>query len=120
MAVANRKEKRDKRHFRARKKISGTTERPRLAIYRSNKHIAAQLVNDENSETICAVASYSKDFKGRINGSDKSGAEAIGKAIAEKAKAKGVEKVVFDCGGNIYHGRVQALADAARKVGLDF
>lgn len=120
MAIATRKVRRDKRHFRARKKISGTTERPRLCVYRSNKHISAQIINDETSSTICATGTYSKDLKGKIKGTDISGAEAVGKAIAEKAKAAGIEKIVFDCGGNLYHGRVKALAESARKAGLVF
>ncbi len=120
MAQLTRKQRTTKRHFRARKKLSGNTERPRLAVCRSNKHISAQIINDVESKTICAVTSYSTDLRERIKGSDKAGAEAVGKAIAEKAKALGVEKVVFDCGGNLYHGRVQALADAARKAGLEF
>lgn len=120
MTQVSRKEKTAKRHSRARKKISGSSERPRLAVHRSNKHIAAQIINDVESRTLVAVASYSKEFKGRIKGTDKAGAEAVGKAIAEKAKAEGLSKVVFDCGGNLYHGRVQALADAARKAGLEF
>jgi large subunit ribosomal protein L18 len=120
MATIIRKEKRDKRHFRARKKISGTTERPRLCVFRSNKHISAQIINDESSKTLCATGTYSKDLKGKVKGTDIAGAEAVGKAIAEQAKVSGIEKVVFDCGGNLYHGRVKALAEAARKAGLDF
>lgn len=120
MATINRKLRAAKRHRRARKKISGTTERPRLAVYRSNKHIAAQVINDEESKTLAATATYSKALRGKVKGTDKAGAEAVGKAIAEMAQAAGVSKVVFDCGGNIYHGRVQALADAARKAGLEF
>jgi len=120
MPQMTKDERRQKRHKRARKKISGTSERPRLAVYRSNKHISAQVINDEQSNTICAVGSASKDFKAKIKGHDVAGAEVIGKAIAEKAKANGIEKVVFDCGGNLYHGRVKALAEAARKAGLDF
>ena len=120
MAIMNRKDRTQKRHRRTRKKVSGTAERPRLAVYRSNKHISAQIINDGDSKTVAAVASYSKDFKGRIKGTDKAGAEVIGKAIAEKAQAAGLKQVVFDCGGNLYHGRVQALADAARKAGLEF
>jgi len=119
MAVA-RKEQRKKRQIRARKRIRGTAERPRLAIARSNKHIYAQIINDEESKTILGLGSYSKEMLGKIKGSDKAGAEAIGKAVAEKALAAGVTKVVFDRGGNLYHGRVQALADAARKAGLEF
>lgn len=120
MALATRKVRRDKRHYRARKKISGTTERPRLCVYRSNKHISAQIINDDASATLCATGTYSKDLLGKVKGTDIAGAEAVGKAIAEKAKANGIEKVVFDCGGNLYHGRVKALADAARKAGLVF
>ncbi len=120
MATINRKEQRDKRHRRARKKITGSSERPRLAVYRSNKHIFAQVINDESNQVLCAVGSYSADLKGRIKGYDLAGAEVVGKAIAEKAKSEGVEAVVFDCGGNRYHGRVKALAEAARKAGLSF
>ncbi len=120
MAVLTKKEQKDKRHFRARKKIQGSAERPRLAVFRSNKHISAQVINDIEAVTLCAVGSYSKDLKGKIKGHDTAGAEAIGKEIAEKAKAAGVGSVVFDCGGNKYHGRVKALAEAARKAGLDF
>ncbi len=120
MAILSRKERTAKRHRRARKKISGTTERPRLAVYRSSKHISAQIINDETGETLCAVASYSKDLKDITNGSNAEGASKIGEAIAAKAKEKGVETVVYDCGGNLYHGRVKALADAAREGGLNF
>ena len=120
MAIATRKVRRDRRHFRARKKVTGTGERPRLCVYRSNKHISAQIINDDSSNTVCAIGTYSTDLKGKIKGTDIAGAEAVGKAIAEKAKAKGIEKIVFDCGGNLYHGRVKALADAARKAGLIF
>lgn len=120
MAIKSRKERTAKRHRRARKKISGTTLRPRLAVYRSSKHISAQVINDETGETICAVASYSKDHKDVTKGSNIEGAAKIGKVIAEKAKDKGVESVVYDCGGNLYHGRVKALADAAREGGLVF
>lgn len=120
MATIDRFKTRKKRHFRARKKVTGTTERPRLCVTRTNKHITAQVINDESAKTLCATGTYSKDLKGKVKGTDLAGAEAVGKAIAEKAKAAGVEKVVFDCGGNLYHGRVKALADAARKAGLSF
>lgn len=120
MAQASRRDKRLKRHFRARKKITGTNDRPRLAVYRSNKHISCQVINDDSENTLAAVASYSKDLKGKIKGYDIAGAEEVGKALAEKALSAGVKKVVFDCGGNIYHGRIKALADAARKAGLEF
>jgi large subunit ribosomal protein L18 len=120
MAVKSRREKRQKRHFRARKRIQGCEDRPRLSVFKSNKHIVAQLINDKSQLTICSVASYAPEFKERIKGFTISGAETVGKAIAEKAKEKGIEKVVFDRGGNPYHGRVKALAEAARKTGLNF
>ncbi len=120
MATIDRRGQRHKRQVRSRKRVTGSNERPRLAIFRSNKHISAQIINDVSGETICGVASYSKDFVDKINGSNIPGAEVIGKAIAEKAVAEGVSAVVFDRGGNRYHGRVKALAEAARKAGLNF
>ncbi len=120
MATLNRREQREKRHFRARKKVLATESRLRLAVQRSNKHISAQVIDDTKGVTLCGISSYSKDYRGKIKGSDISGAEVIGKAIAEKALAEGVSLVVFDRGGNRYHGRVKALADAARKAGLNF
>ena len=104
-----------------RKKIAGTTERPRLCVHRSTKHIRAQVVNDETNTTIAAASSLEKDLKAQIkHGGNISAAKVIGKVIAERALAKGVDKVVFDRGGYQYHGRVQALADAAREAGLKF
>lgn len=120
MAILSKKDKRDKRHSRARKKIFGSDERPRLAVYRSNKHISAQIISDASSTTLCAESSYSPEFRDKVKGYDVSGAEIIGQSIAKKAQASGLKKVVFDCGGNLYHGRVKALAEAARKAGLEF
>lgn len=121
MAVkTTKKEQRQSRHARARRKIKGSAERPRLTVFRSNKHIEAQIINDVEATTLCAVSSVSKDLRELIKGSDIAGAEVIGKTIAEKAKGLGVEAVVFDCGGNKYHGRVKAVAEAARKAGLNF
>lgn len=120
MGLKARKERTRKRHGRTRKKIRGSTERPRLSVYRSNKHISAQLIDDDKHSTLCAFTSYSKEAIGKVKGSDKAGAEFVGKNIAERAIAAGVKKVVFDCGGNEYHGRVKALADAAREAGLEF
>ncbi len=120
MSLVTKKEQRQQRHFRARKKLHGSSERPRLSVYRSNKHIEAQIIDDVEAKTVCAVSSASKDLKGRIKGYDVAGAEVVGKAIADKAKAQGIEAVIFDCGGNKYHGRVKALAEAARKAGLKF
>ena len=109
---------RRKRHKRVRGKISGTPERPRLNVFRSEKHIYAQVIDDTHGITLCSASSVEKDFSG--SGSNKEGARKVGKAIAERAVAKGVETVVFDRGGYIYHGRVQELAEAAREGGLKF
>ncbi|MBZ5573009.1 MAG: 50S ribosomal protein L18 [Acidobacteriia bacterium] len=108
-------------HQRIRKKIQGTAERPRLNVYRSLNHIYVQVVDDLNGATLVAANSAEGGKKGekRIGGNVAS-AKAVGKAIAERAKAKGITKVVFDRGGYIYHGRVKALADAAREAGLQF
>ena len=107
-----------KRHIRVRAKISGTTERPRLAVYRSNAHIYAQIIDDVNGVTLCAASSTEKGFEGI--GSNKEAAKKVGMAIAERAKAKGIDAVVFDRGGYIYHGRVSELAAGAREGGLNF
>ena len=107
-----------KRHKRVRGKVSGTPECPRLNVFRSEKHIYAQVIDDVNGVTLCAASSVEKDFEGL--GSNKEAAKKVGNTIAERAKAKGIEKVVFDRGGYIYHGRVQELADGAREGGLVF
>ncbi len=107
-----------KRHVRVRAKISGTTERPRLAVYRSNAHIYAQIIDDEKGVTLCAASSNEKGFEGI--GSNKEAAKKVGAKIAERALAKGIETVVFDRGGYIYHGRVSELASGAREGGLKF
>ena len=109
---------RRKRHKRVRGKISGTPERPRLNVFRSEKHIYAQVIDDANGVTLCSASSVEKDFKS--SGSNKEGARKVGKTVAERAVAKGIETVVFDRGGYIYHGRVQELAEAAREAGLKF
>ena len=109
---------RAKRHARVRNKISGTAECPRLNVFRSSKHIYAQIINDETGVTLCAASSMSKDFDG--NGGNKEGARKVGEMIAAAAKAKVIENVVFDRGGFLYHGRVQELADGAREGGLKF
>jgi len=109
---------RKKRHRRVRSKISGTSERPRLNVFRSEKHIYAQIIDDTKGVTLCAASSLEKDFKS--SGSNKEGAKIVGKQIAERAKKSGVENVVFDRGGYIYHGRVKELAEAAREGGLKF
>jgi large subunit ribosomal protein L18 len=107
-----------RRHARVRAKVSGTAERPRLAVYRSNKNISAQLIDDVNGVTLAAASSAEKGF-GDI-GSNKEAAKKVGAMIAERAKAKGIETVVFDRGGYIYHGRVSELAAGAREAGLKF
>lgn len=114
---ANKNEIRQKRHRRVREHVSGTAVRPRLSVYRSTSHIYAQLIDDEKKVTICASSTVAKDIDAK--GMTKSeAAEAVGKKIAEKAKALGIEKAVFDRGGYLYIGRVKALADGARSGGL--
>jgi len=109
---------RKKRHKRVRSKISGTPERPRLNVFRSEKHIYAQIIDDTIGHTLCSASSVEKDFDGR--GSNKEAAKTVGKMVAERAVAKGISIVVFDRGGYIYHGRVKELAEAARDGGLTF
>ena len=106
-----------KRHARVRGKISGTAERPRLSVFRSEKNIYAQIIDDVAGNTLVAASSVEKDFG---PGSNKEAARKVGKLIAERALAKGIEEVVFDRGGYIYHGRVAALAEGAREGGLEF
>ena len=107
-----------KRHARVRAKISGTPECPRLNVFRSEKNIYAQVIDDVNGVTLCSASSLDKAIEG--NGGNKTAARAVGKLVAERAKAKGIETVVFDRGGYLYHGRVQALAEGAREGGLKF
>lgn len=107
-----------KRHKRVRSKVSGTPERPRLNVFRSEQHIYAQIIDDVSMTTICAASSVEKDFKG--SGSNKEGAKKVGQMIAERAKAKGIDTVVFDRGGFVYHGRIKELAEGAREGGLNF
>ena len=106
-----------KRHARVRGKISGTAERPRLSVFRSEKHIYAQIIDDVAGNTLVAASSVEKDFG---PGSNKEAARKVGKLIAERAVAKGIEEVVFDRGGYIYHGRVKELAEGAREGCLKF
>lgn len=105
-------------HKRIRRKVQGTTERPRLAIYRSLNHIYAQVIDDQTGRTIASAATTEKDLRGTTGGNVEA-AERVGRAIAERAIAAGVSSVVFDRGGYRYHGRVKALADAAREAGLN-
>lgn len=111
----------DRRKERVRKKVSGTPERPRLNIYRSNKHIYAQIIDDRESKTIVAVSTMNKDLAEAASKLKKAElAKKVGEIIGKQAVAKGIKKVVFDRSGYIYHGRVKALADGAREAGLDF
>jgi large subunit ribosomal protein L18 len=124
MADKNKdKQKRlERRKWSLRSKLSGTAERPRLSVFRSDKHIYAQVIDDLAGKTLVAVASTTAEARGADlkNGGNVAAAKAIGKAIAEKAKAAGITKVAFDRGGRQYHGRIKALADAAREGGLQF
>lgn len=116
-----RNEARVKRHMRARKKIHGTAERPRLNVFRSEKHIYAQIINDDLGSTMVAASSLDKELADKIsNGSNKEAAKLVGELVGKKAIEAGIAKVVFDRGGYIYHGRVKELAEAARQAGLEF
>ena len=106
------------RHVRVRGKISGTPERPRLCVFRSNANIYAQIIDDVNGVTLASANTLEKDFEGATGNAE--AAKKVGQAVAERAKAKGIEKVVFDRNGYIYHGRVAALAEGAREAGLEF
>ena len=107
-----------KRHYRVRGKVSGTAERPRLCVFRSEKHIYAQIIDDAAGKTLVSASSVEKGFEGP--GSNKEGAGQVGKAVAERALKAGIKTVVFDRGGYVYHGRVQELAEGAREGGLEF
>jgi large subunit ribosomal protein L18 len=113
-------EKRAHVHERIRKKLQGTAGRPRLNVYRSLNHIYVQVIDDLNGKTLVSASTAEGKKEDRRTGGNVASAKAVGKTIAERAKAKGVTKVVFDRGGYIYHGRVKALADAAREAGLQF
>ena len=116
----SRVDQRLKRKNRIRKKLSGTTERPRLTVYKSLKHIYAQVVDDATGRTVAYASSLSKELKGQDEGDKKADAKRVGKLIADKCKAANVEAVVFDRNGFPYHGRIAAVADAAREAGLKF
>jgi large subunit ribosomal protein L18 len=118
MANTNRAEVRTAIHSRIRRKVRGSTDRPRLAIYRSLKHISAQVIDDRMGQTLVSASSTEKDLRGN-SGGNLDAARRIGQAIAERAIAKGIEQVVFDRGGYLYHGRIKALTDAARAAGLN-
>ncbi len=118
VSAQKKREARVRRHRRVRKKVEGSAERPRLAVFRSNKHISAQVIDDRSGRTIAAASTTEPDIRGGATG-NKAAATQVGRLVAERAKAAGVTKVVFDRGGNLYHGRVAAVADAARDAGLE-
>jgi large subunit ribosomal protein L18 len=121
--TSDRDRLRVRRHARVRNKVTGTSERPRLAVHRSNRHISAQLIDDANGHTLVAASSVEPDLRGslgRTGGGNVTGAESVGRLLGSRAKAAGITKVVFDRGGFVYHGRVAVLADAARAEGLEF
>jgi len=122
MTSLSRKQQTQKRHKRLRRNLSGSEGRPRLAVFRSNNHIYAQIINDDAQSTICAASTLDKDLRTalKVNCSSREASTAVGELVAKRALSKGIEQVVFDRGGNIYHGRVKALAEAARTAGLKF
>jgi large subunit ribosomal protein L18 len=112
---------RTRRHYRVRKKVIGVSGRPRLAVFRSNKHIAAQVIDDQTGRTLASASTVEKDLRSGVGQTgNKAAATTVGRLVAERAKAAGVSRVVFDRGGFLYHGRVAAVADAAREAGLEF
>ena len=117
----SRKEIRLKKHLRTRNRFAGTAERPRLAVYRSNKHIYAQIIDDDAQKTLCAASTVEKDSKAALEFTDNTEAASyVGTLIAKRALEAGITEVVFDRGGFLYHGKIQALAEAAREAGLQF
>ena len=119
MTVSNRTEARIRRHRRVRKSVTGTAERPRLAVFRSNRHVIAQVIDDDGGRTLAAASTVEASLRSGST-SNKAAAAAVGKLVAESAKSAGVDGVVFDRAGNKYHGRIAALADGAREAGLGF
>ena len=116
-----RRESTRRRHARVRRTVTGTSERPRLAVFRSNQHIYVQVIDDTSQHTLVSASTVEPEIKGRIeSGSNCEASIEVGKLVAQRAIAQGIQKVVFDRGGNLYHGRVKSLAEAAREAGLDF
>ena len=122
MTTISRKQQTQKRHKRLRRFLIGTKSRPRLSVFRSNNHIYAQVIDDQAQSTICSASTIDKEFKVEENNSSSNcnSSSAVGSLLAKRALKKGIKEVVFDRGGKVYHGRVKALADAARKAGLKF
>jgi large subunit ribosomal protein L18 len=116
-----RRESKQRRHRRIRGRVEGSSERPRLAVFRSNEHIYAQVIDDTQQHTLVAASTVEPDLKAKLaSGANCDASVEVGKLIAVRLQEKGITKVVFDRGGNLYHGRVKALAEAAREAGLDF
>ena len=124
MKIKTKKDRRERIALRQRKRISGTSERPRLRVFRSVAHIYAQVIDDMSGTTVASASSTEADLKNvfakDVRGGNLAGAKALGKAIAERLQEKGIKRVVFDRGGFLYHGRIKAVADAAREAGLEF
>jgi large subunit ribosomal protein L18 len=124
MKITTKKERRERIQLRLRKRIAGTAQRPRLSVFRSVSHIYVQVIDDAAGVTVTSASSVEPAIKAKLAGSERggniAGAKAIGKAVAERLKEKGITRVVFDRGGFLYHGRVRAVADAAREAGLEF
>jgi large subunit ribosomal protein L18 len=124
MKIKTKDDRRVRIHLRQRKRISGTKERPRLSVFRSVTHMYAQVIDDMSGQTLVSASSVEPTLKAsfdkKVSGGNLKGAEAIGKAIAERSIEKGIKRVVFDRSGFLYHGRIRAVADAARKAGLEF
>ena len=120
--VELKRTRRKRAHQRSRQHLAGTSERPRLSVFKSSRYVYAQVINDQTGQTLVAAASLEPTLKGQIGSgaATKAAAKAVGEAVAERALAKGIEKVVFDRGGYVYHGRVKELAEAARAKGLQF
>ena len=119
LSKINRKETTRKRHYRLRRTLAGTSERPRLSVHRSGKHIYAQIIDDTLSVTLAAASTLDKELRSE-SGANVDAARRVGELVAQRAQAAGIKSVVFDRGGFLYHGRIAALADAAREAGLEF
>jgi len=124
MKIKTKEDRRDRIKLRIRKRVSGTAERPRFTVFRSLAHMYAQVIDDRTGQTLASASSVEPSLKSSfgpdVRGGNKAGAEAVGRAIAERIKAKGITRVVFDRNGFLYHGRIKAIAEAARQAGLEF
>ena len=120
MGKMSRSDLRKRRHKRVRSKVSGTSQKPRMCVYRSLKGIYVQVIDDEIGATLVSASTLSKELKGRVKGNNLATAKAVGELVAQMAVEKGIKKVAFDRGGYLYHGRIKALAEAAREKGLAF